>query len=354
MEVSTHHLSVSGKKIAEITGGVFQGNEALLFDLPGRIEYARPGSITFLAGKAYAQYLGLCRQVCVIVPESLAEQPAADQVFIRVSHPHAAFDAVIRFFYPPRTFQPGIDPAAIIHPLAQIDPKASILPGTIIEAECKIGAGSVIGPGAVLCRNTSVGMNTRVYANVTCYENTVIGNHCIIHAGAVIGSDGFGYVENKDGSYSKIHHAGRVEIHDHAEIGANTTIDRAVLGSTIIGKGVKLDNLVHIAHNVVIGDNTAIAAQTGISGSAQVGERNRFAGQVGMIGHITTAPDVIVYAQSGIARAIEKPGVYFGSPAQERASEMRRIAASLNLPELQKKMAELQQRIQQLEQNNAG
>jgi UDP-3-O-[3-hydroxymyristoyl] glucosamine N-acyltransferase len=218
--------------------------------------------------------------------------------------------------------------SAVVHPTAVIHA------GCSIGANCVVGEGSVLMPNVVLYHNVVVGANTTIHANVVCYNNTVIGNNCCIHAGAIIGSDGFGYREQSDKSYKKIPHIGNVVLGNDVEIGANCTIDRAALGSTIIADGVKLDNLVHIAHGVEVGNHTAIAAQTGVSGGTTIGKRNRIAGQVGIVGHITIADDVVIYAQSGVAKEITAAGSYFGAPAKPARLAMRIEAALVRLPEL--------------------
>lgn len=204
-------------------------------------------------------------------------------------------------------------------------------------------------PGVVLGDNVRIGKNTTLNSNVSVYEDCQIGDNCIIHAGAVIGADGFGFQENEDGSYSKVPQLGNVLIMDDVEIGANSTIDRALLGSTIIGKGVKIDNLVQVAHNVFIDENTAIAAQVGISGSSKIGKRNKIAGQCGIAGHLNICDDVLLMAQSGVPNNITKSGAYFGTPIRERMKAFRIEAVVNNLPELKKELSQLTKRVDSLE-----
>ena len=340
----------SVSEIANFLKATCEGNLSLHLHALGRIESTNPGEITFLAGKAYEHYLENCSDCCILVSKNSTLKPASNQAFIYVDHPHAAFAALIDFLYPQSLPIPGIHPSAIIHESAIIGENVTIHPGVVIEKKCSIGSGCIIEANVVIKENTVIGNNSRLYPNVVCYQHSVIGEHCIIHAGAVIGADGFGYIEHKDGSYTKITHAGNVVLGDNVEIGANTTIDRSVVGSTIIEDGVKIDNLVQIAHNVSIGEHTAIASQCGIAGSAHIGARNRLAGQVGSVGHITTAEKVIVLGQSGIAQSIEKSGIYFGSPAIERSKEMRRITASQQLPEMFRSLHELEAKIKKIEE----
>jgi UDP-3-O-[3-hydroxymyristoyl] glucosamine N-acyltransferase len=277
-------------------------------------------------------------------------KPIEGQAFIRVKNPHAAFATLINLFFPDQKHSANIAEKAHIDQTASIGKDVVIYPGAFIGPNCIVGDGCIIHPYVVLSEHVTMGKQCTVYAHVVCYPNTVIGNNVILHSGCVIGSDGFGYIEQSDGSFDKIKHVGNVILEDNVEIGANTTIDRSVVHSTIISNGVKIDNLVHIGHNVTIGENSAFAAQVGISGSAKIGARNRFAGQAGMVGHISTVDDVIVYGQSGIAQTIEQSGVYFGSPAIEHGKELRRIYASQQLPELLKVISALELRIKELEQ----
>lgn len=336
--------------IASLVNGEAIGNTDLSICKPGRIEHVEPHDITFIVNKSYEHFLAECNHVCVLVPKNFTKQPTESQAFIYVDNPHAAFAKVIDLYYLEDSYEYGIHPSAIIASTAIIHPESTIQAGVVIENNCTVSKGAVIGYNCVLQSNTSIGVHTILFPSVVCYSDTVIGDNCRIHSGAVIGSDGFGYVEQKDGSFIKITHAGNVHIKNDVEIGANTTIDRAVLGSTLIENGVKLDNLIQIGHNVSIGEHSALAGQSAIAGSAHIGPRNRFGGQVGMIGHISTADKVIVYGQSGIGKTIDKPGVYFGSPTQDRMSEIRRLTASQQLPDLIKTIHVLQQKIEILEQ----
>ncbi|MFM6956675.1 MAG: UDP-3-O-(3-hydroxymyristoyl)glucosamine N-acyltransferase [Ignavibacteria bacterium] len=338
------------KDIAEFLQADIEGNSALVLNGIGRIEEPNPGEILFVSGKQFFPYIESCVHNCIIVPLSAQLQPSEHQAFIRVQNPHAAFATIISHVFPEQQRKSGISSNAMIHPSAQIGNDVTIMDGVSIGEHCIIGKGSILYPHVVLGDHVVIGEDCKLYPHAVCYANTQIGNRAIIHAGAVIGSDGFGYIEHADGSYQKIPHVGNVMIEDDVEIGANTTIDRSVVNSTVISRGVKIDNLVHIAHNVSIGQHTAFAAQVGIAGSAKIGARNRFAGQVGTVGHLSTADDVIVFGQSGIAQSIEQSGIYFGSPAIERGKEIRRIFASQQLPELLKLVTSLEQRIKELEQ----
>ncbi|MGA1307166.1 MAG: UDP-3-O-(3-hydroxymyristoyl)glucosamine N-acyltransferase [Candidatus Kapaibacteriota bacterium] len=327
-----------------------EGDESIVIDGIGRIEESKPGEVLFISGKEFISYLKVCTYNCILIPPTMNVEPMEGQAFIRVKHPHAAFATLISLFFPNEPTIPSTEETAFIHPTASLGENVVIHAGAYIGPNCVIGDDCIIHPYVVLSGNVSMGNHCIAYPHVVCYANTVIGNNVILHAGCVIGSDGFGYIESSDGSYRKIKHVGNVILEDDVEIGSNTTIDRSVVNSTIISKGVKIDNLVQIGHNVSIGEHTAFAAQVGIAGSAKIGARNRFAGQVGTVGHLSTADDVIVYGQSGIAQSIEQSGIYFGSPAIERCKEMRRIYASQQLPELLKLINSLELRIKELEQ----
>ena len=300
------------------------------------IAEAGPGSVTFIANPSYEKFLLTTAATAVIVGTSLVI-PAEDgnkkkaPALLRCADPYAAFAKTLALFNPRKNMFPEK-----IHPSAVISASASIASTAIIGAQCfigdnvQVGDGSVIHPGAII------------------YDGTVIGKNVVIGAGTVIGFDGFGYAPGAEGSFSKIPQIGNVIIEDDVEIGALCTIDRATVSHTIIRRGAKLDNLIHIAHNVEIGENTAIAAQTGISGSAKIGKRNQIAGQVGMIGHITTADDVIIIAQSGVSKSIPKSGTYFGAPAKEFRTALRQEGALRQLPELLERVKELEEKIKKL------
>jgi UDP-3-O-[3-hydroxymyristoyl] glucosamine N-acyltransferase len=275
-----------------------------------------------------------------------ADRVPASKPAIIVDGPYRAFVQVMRAVYPTMRMQAGMrHQTAVIAPSATIDPSASIGPGCVIGADCVVGANVQLYAHVVLYDDVHVGDDTCIHANVTLAAGSRVGQRCIIHAGAVIGSDGFGYMEQPNGAFEKIPQVGIVVIGNDLEIGANTAIDRAAVGTTTISDGVKLDNLVHIAHGVTVGEHTAIAAQTGISGSARIGARNRIAGQVGMIGHISIADDVIIHAQSGVSKAITTPGHYFGSPAKEHRTTLRLEAALRNLPDLLRDFQALQREV---------
>jgi UDP-3-O-[3-hydroxymyristoyl] glucosamine N-acyltransferase len=308
------------------------------------IEDAGAGELTFLANPKYARFVETTGASCILVARDFVRSSYVRTPFLRVDDPYNAFLLALKYFYPETVYASGVHPTAVIAKSAQIDNSATIGANVVVGENCVIGAGVVLRPGVILYDGVSIGTASVVHSRVVCYERTEIGKRCIVHAGAVLGADGFGFAEQTDKSFQKIPQVGNVVVGDDVEIGANSTIDRATLGSTQIMNGVKLDNLVHVAHNVVIGDHTAIAAQTGISGSTHLGKHNRIAGQVGFVGHIRTADDVVVYAQSGVAKSIDEKGVYFGAPTKPLMEELRLQGSLKQLPTLVNDVRQLKSR----------
>lgn len=323
------------KEIANFLQGDLIGDPERIISSINRIEQAGSNDLTFLSNAKYVPLIPECKAACIVVSRGLEFQPKEGQTYILVDDAHESFANILRMIESITSFhEPGIHPTAVIDESATVDDSAYIGPKCVIMKGCKIGSNSVLMANVTLYENVQIGSSNRLHAGVVCYQDTIIGNNCIIHAGAVVGSDGFGYTEGKDGSYTKIPQLGNVLIGDNVEIGANTTIDRAIAGSTIIANGVKLDNLIQIAHNAEIGENSAFASQVGVSGSVKIGKRVKLAGQVGVAGHISLADDTVILAQSGIAQTIEKGGIYFGSPAKERMQAFRIEMALRELPQL--------------------
>jgi UDP-3-O-[3-hydroxymyristoyl] glucosamine N-acyltransferase len=312
------------KELAVLSGGELHGdNPDLEITGAAALSEAVPGEVTFYADPRYLARLRHTQASAIFVPVNFSEQTSAAQ--IRVSNPSKAFEQVVLKLAPkPIAFAPGIHPTAVIDPTAKIASNVSIQPHAVIGAGACVGDKSVIGAGSYVGQESIIGESCVIYPNVTIRERTKIGARVIIHSGAVIGADGFGF-EMIDGQYQKIPQIGIVQIDDDVEIGANTTIDRARFGRTWIQEGVKIDNLVQIAHNVILGKNSIIAAQTGISGSTRLGENVKMAGQVGVIGHLTIENDTIVAAQSGISKDLPG-GAWFGSPAVPLKDAKRQIA----------------------------
>ncbi|MGA2296899.1 MAG: UDP-3-O-(3-hydroxymyristoyl)glucosamine N-acyltransferase [FCB group bacterium] len=330
------------EKIAELVEGKIKGEAKAEITALNRIEYAGKGELTFLANPKFEKYLKTTEATCILVPETIQDSPKENMCFIVVSNPYHAFVKIIKLVDSMKPGKSGgIHPTAIIGKNTKIPGSVYIGPYCIIGNNCIIGENVVLHSRVTIYDDVKIGDNCEFKTGVVCFDNTVIGNNCIIHAGAVIGDDGFGYEEHKDGSYEKIPQIGNVVIKDNVEIGSNTTIDRAMTGSTIIESGVIIDNLVQIGHNVFVGENTAMAAQVGIAGSCKIGKRNRFGGQVGLAGHLDTVDDVILIAQSGVAKSINEKGIYFGAPIRERLKAFKIESAITDLPELAKEFRKL-------------
>jgi UDP-3-O-[3-hydroxymyristoyl] glucosamine N-acyltransferase len=344
-------------EIADWLGGEIVGkniHEAPDIARVAKIEEADAGSLTFLANPKYEKHLGTTNATAILVSRKLDLEKSVGRVsliYIRVDDPYIAFLQILKRLTPAlELFELGIHSTAIIAPNAVIGKNVSIGPRVVIGEYVNIGDNTKIGAGCVVGNYAQVGSGCIFYPNAVIYHQCKIANNVIVHAGVVIGSDGFGFAPKKDGTYEKIPQIGIVVIDDDVEIGANTTIDRATMGDTHIHRGVKIDNLVQIAHNVVIGEHTVIASQTGISGSTKIGKYCMLAGQVGIAGHIEIADHTIIMAQSGIHRNIEEQGKsYFGYPADEARKAQRVYAAMKMLPDLVREITVLQKKVEDIE-----
>jgi UDP-3-O-[3-hydroxymyristoyl] glucosamine N-acyltransferase len=318
-----------------------------------KIEEAADGDITFVANPRYIRYLESTHASAVIVSKSLRGEGAFHPraILLRVDDPYLSFLKVLLAFNPPKDpLPPGIHPSAVVSPGAALGNNVRIGAHVVVSEGCRIGDGTMIGHGTVLGENVEIGRGSLLYANVTVREGCRIGSRVVIHSGTVIGSDGFGFAPRVDGTFEKIPQLGIVVIEDDVELGANCAVDRATMGETRIKRGVKLDNLIQVGHNVVIGESTVIAAQTGISGSTKVGRFNMIGGQVGFTGHLSIADNTKIGAQSGVHRSIEKPStVIFGTPALPQRESFRIQGALTQLPDLLVTVRQLRQRIEELE-----
>ena len=330
------------KELAALSGGELVGDSTLKITGAASLGEATQGEISFFANRKYVALLRKTRASAVFVPPDFAEPINAAQ--IRVSNPTKAFEQVLLKFAPkPITFTPGIHPSAVVDPSVQLGDRVSIQPLAVIEAGAQIGDDTIIGAGSYVGHETIIGSACHIYPHVTIRERSRIGSRVIIHSGAAIGADGFGF-EMIDGRQEKIQQLGIVQIDDDVEIGANTTVDRARFGRTWIQQGVKIDNLVQIAHNVVIGKNTVIAAQTGIAGSVQIGQRVLIGGQAGIIGHIEIGDNTAIGAQSGISKNISG-GAWWATPAAPLAEAKQQIAWSRRLGKLFARVKEIEKKL---------
>jgi UDP-3-O-[3-hydroxymyristoyl] glucosamine N-acyltransferase len=344
-------------EIARLLTATVEGDPDREIRRVAKIEDAGEGDLTFLANPKYARYLALTRASAVIVGKSVkVEDRPADApplTLLHVDDPYVGFVRMLAVYNPPQPpLPPGIHPSAVIAPSAVIGKDVRIGPHAVIGERARVGGRSTICACTVIGNDAAVGEDAVLHSNVTVREGCVVGHRCVLQPGAVIGSDGFGFAPKADGTFEKIPQMGIVVIEDDVEIGANTTVDRATLGETRICKGVKLDNLIQVAHNVQIGENTVMAAQSGVSGSTKVGRNVMVGGQVGFTGHIEIADGVKIGAQSGIHRALSKPGAtYLGSPAYQHREALRIYGALPQLPDLLATVRDLQKRIEQLEQS---
>ncbi len=339
------------KQLAEIVGGEVDGDGSVIITGVAGIKEAQPGDITFLADPRYEKYLKTTRASAIIVSKRI---PDAGRPLVLSGNPYVAFIRAVRHFVPERNGRPvGVDPTAVVAPSAVLGADASVGANAVVEEDVTVGDGSVIHAGAYVGKRTRIGAGCVIYPNVSIREDTVIGDNVIIHCGAVIGSDGFGYALDGD-AYVKIPQVGNVVLEDDVEVGANTTIDRATTGSTVVGRGTKIDNLAMIAHNVRIGENSIVVAQVGIGGSTEIGKGVNLAGQAGVAGHIKIGDGAVVAAQAGVTKSVGPGKCVSGYPAREHSLAKKVYAALQRLPELIKKVADLSERVRRLEEKSDG
>jgi UDP-3-O-[3-hydroxymyristoyl] glucosamine N-acyltransferase len=341
-------MKISIKDIAEFIGGKIIGDENLIINSVARIDEAKKGDISFIYLPAYEKFLSTTNASALIVKPDL-NKTREDLTYIEVISPEKAFFSIIRKYFSPQLELNGIDESAFISPKAKIGENVSVGKNVVISDGCFIGNNSKIFHNTTIHEQVEVGDDCLIFSNVTIREYSKIGNRVVIHSGTVIGSDGFGYQRSESGEYLKIPQIGNVIIEDDVEIGSNVSIDRAALGSTIIKKGCKLDNLIQIAHNVVIGENTAISAQSGISGSTKIGKNCILAGQVGIADHLEICDGAIFMAQSGVSKNISKPGYYFGSPIKEHKTALKLEAHIRSLPDYAQRIKDLETQLKILQ-----
>lgn len=305
-------------------------------------ESAKPGDLTFAENEYYFSRAEQGAATAILVPMDFS---TSNKILIRVKNPRVAFATVLPLFFPPVKFQPGIHPSAVVDATAVIDPSASIGPLVVVGAHVKVAARSVIEASCTVGDRCELGEDCHLFPRVALYPQVKLGQRVSIHSGTVVGSDGFGYVFDS-GKHLKIPQVGSVVIHDDVEIGANVTIDRGALGPTVIGRGTKIDNLVQIGHNVVIGENSVLVAQVGIAGSTRLGSHVTLGGQVGVAGHLKVGNDVTVAAQSGVMHHIPDGEKWLGSPARPDRQTKRQLIALQQLPELLRRVSELEKRDQ--------
>jgi UDP-3-O-[3-hydroxymyristoyl] glucosamine N-acyltransferase len=336
-------MSFTTAEIAAELGGVVIGDPSIVLTGFAPAASAVTGDLTFAENEAYFTRAEQSAAAAILVDGKFT---SACKAMIRVPNARVAFAKVLPLFFPEPPFTPGVHPSAVVAASAQIDPTAHIGPCCVVGEKARIGAHSVLEGGNFIGADCQLGAEVRLFPNVVLYPHTQVGNRVRIHAGAVIGSDGFGYVLD-GGLHRKVQQIGQVIIQDDVEVGANATIDRGALGPTIVGKGTKIDNLVQVGHNVVIGENCLLVSQTGIAGSTRLGNYVTLAGQVGLAGHLKLGNRVTVAAQSGVMHDIGDGQKWFGSPAQPDRQMKRQFLALQQLPDLMRRVAELEKLLAQ-------
>ena len=337
-------MKFTAQQIAVKLHGEVEGNpKAEIFEL-AKIENAKKGSLTFLSNPKYTPYIYKTKASAIIVNKNLVLEDNLKSTLIRVNNPYESFSTLLDYYKKVTVERTGVSSSAEIHESVKIESNCYIGSMTLIEKGSEVSKNVKIFPHVYIGPNVTIGEGAVIFAGAKIMEDTVIGKNCVIHSGAVIGSDGFGFAPQENGAYKKIPHTGRVILGENVDVGANSTIDKATLGDTLIGNGVKLDNQIQIAHNVEIGSNTVIAGQTGIAGSAKIGRNCVIGGQVGIVGHITIGDNVKVQGQSGIISNVENNAVVQGTPAFSYNSYNKSYVHFKNLPEIIKKFDSIEKK----------
>lgn len=343
-------MEFSALQIANLLGGQVEGNPEATVSALAKIEEGTPGSLSFLANPAYTAYIYDTQATVVIVNESFVAERPVTSTLIRVADAYQAFAQLLELYNQLKYSKTGIEQPSFISGSAKIGENVYVGAFAYIGDNVEIGDNVKIFPHSYIGDNVKIGSNSMLFAGVKVYADCTLGAHVTLHAGVVIGGDGFGFAPNQENSYNKVAQIGNVIIEDHVEVGANSTIDRATLGSTIIRKGVKLDNLIQVAHNVEIGENTVIAAQTGIAGSTKIGKNCMIGGQVGIVGHLKIGDNVKIAAQSGVSSNVKEDSIIQGSPAFAVGDYKRSYVYFRNLPNLAEDVKKLKEQVTQREQ----
>ena len=344
MQLSAHQIKI-------LLNGTIEGDPDVVVDRLAKIEEAGVGSLSFLANPRYEHYLYTTNASIVIVNDDYKLIQPVKGTLIRVKDAYSSFSVLLEKYNRIKLDKKGIEEPCFIHPTAKIGKDVYIGAFAYIGPDVVVGDHCKIYPQVYLGDQVKIGHTCTLFSGVRVYHDCELGNRVIIHANSVIGSDGFGFAPQADGSFSKVSQIGNVVIEEDVEIGSNTSVDRATMGSTIIHRGVKMDNLIQLAHNVEIGANTVIASQTGISGSSKIGENSIIGGQVGIVGHVSVAKSSQIQAKSGINRSIEEEGKkWAGAPVTQYTDHMRAQVIFQRLPELEKEIRALRRQINSLTQ----
>ena len=343
-------MEFSAKQIAQFVQGVIEGDENATVNTFAKIEDGKPGAISFLSNPKYTHYIYDTESSIVLVDKSVELEKPTKATLVRVDNAYECVAKLLQLYESMKPKKKGIDSLAFVSPSAKIGENVYIGAFAYIGDNVVIGDGCQIYPNVVICENAKVGNDCLFYPNVTIYHDCHVGNRVTLHAGSVVGSDGFGFAPSENG-YDKIPQIGIVTIEDDVEIGANTCIDRSTMGSTYVRKGVKLDNLVQIAHNTDIGANTVMSAQVGVAGSTKVGQWCMFGGQVGIAGHITIGNKVFLGAQSGVPSSLKDDQTLIGTPPMEKLPYFKSQAIFQRLPDLYKQIQKLQKEVDELKKS---
>ena len=341
-------MEFTARQIAQVINGEIIGNENVTVNSFSKIEEGKPGSISFLANPKYTHYIYDTEASIVLIDKNAILEKPVETTLIKVDNAYECIAKLLQMYEATKPKKTGIDPLAFVSTNAKIGKNCYIGAFAYVGDNVSIGDNTQIYPHATICENTTIGESCTLYPNVTVYHGSLIGDRVILHAGSVIGSDGFGFAPSTNG-YDKIPQIGVVTIENDVEIGANTCIDRSTMGSTYIRKGVKLDNLVQIAHNTDIGENTVMSAQVGVAGSTKVGQWCMFGGQVGLAGHIVIGNKVFLGAQSGVPGNIKDNQQLIGTPPMKQRPYFKSQAVFRRLPELYKQINDLQKQVEKLQ-----
>ena len=343
-------MEFTAKQIADFIGGKVEGDINATVNTFAKIEEGTKGAISFLSNPKYIHYIYDTQSSIVLINNDVELERPVSTTLIRVENAYECVAKLLQLYDAARPKKQGIDSLAFISPKATIGENVYIGAFAYISDNAVIGNGTMVYPHATIGDNVKIGEKCKIYPNVVVYEGCKLGNEVTIHSGSVIGADGFGFAPNTEG-YAKIPQIGIVTIEDNVEIGANTCIDRSTMGSTIIRKGVKLDNLIQVAHNVEIGENTVMSAQVGIAGSTKIGSWCMFGGQVGLAGHITVGDKTFLGAQSGVPGNIKGDQTLIGTPPMEPKAYFKSQAIFRKLPDMYKQINELQKQLDELKGN---
>lgn len=342
-------MKFTAQQIANVLNGNVEGNPEVEVSTLSKIEEGNPGSISFLANPVYTNYIYNTNADIIIINEDFVPERPIKATLIRVKNAYLAFTSLLEMYQNSKVRKTGISKKASIAESVKLGKNVYIGDFVSIGENTSIGDNTSIFANTSIGNGCAIGKNTSIYYGVSIYNETVIGNECILHAGVVIGADGFGFAPRENADFRKIPQIGNVILEDRVEIGANSAVDRATMGSTIIRRGVKLDNLIQVAHNVEIGENTVIASQTGISGSTKIGKNCMVGGQVGFVGHLKIADGSKIMAQSGVSKNIKKPdSLLGGSPALNLSDYQRTLVHFRQLDHLVKRLDELENRFDKI------